>query len=286
MFFCKKKMEKNKNDSTKNNEGKTNLKKEEKNDENSKIYTCNKCLIVPEITNMNYSENKISLKCPFHETQELLLNDYLNNNQNQVCNTCNKNIINNKFYCHQCKTILCSDCKSTHTNEHNLVDINEYNIKCQIHYDNKYLYYCYNCSSNLCEECHLNHDNEHNIIPLSNLSIKNDEMDYITNKNKEYEKIIQNYKNFISLNNILLDTYNIYCNNFYYMKNLRNIIRFMQTSDINKNIIDHMQNDLQKQNTILEKFNEEFETELKIDTSCLFKLEKYRWTSFVHPMSN
>ena len=72
-------MEKNKNDSSKNNEGKTNLKKEdEKNDkENSKIYTCNKCLIVPEITNMNFSENKISIKCPFHKTQELLLNDYL-----------------------------------------------------------------------------------------------------------------------------------------------------------------------------------------------------------------
>ena len=274
MFFCKKKMEKNKNDQTKNNEGKANLKKDdEKNDnEISKIYTCNKCLIVPEITNMNYSENKISIKCPFHKTQELSLNDYLSNNNkpNEVCNKCNKNISNENFYCHECKIILCSDCKNTHTNEHNLIDVNEYNIKCQIHNDNKYLYYCYNCSSNLCEICHLNHDNEHNIIPLSNLSIKIDEIDYITNKNKEYEKIIQNYKNYISLNNILLDTYKIHGNNFYYMKNLRNIIRFMQNSDINKNIIEHMQNDLQKQNTILEKFNEEFETGLKLDTKVVY----------------
>jgi Leucine-rich repeat (LRR) protein len=44
----------------------------------------------------------------------------------------------------------------------------------------------------------------------------------------------------------------------------------MQNSDINKNIIDHMQNDLQKQNRILEKFNEEFETELKIDTKVVY----------------
>jgi Leucine-rich repeat (LRR) protein len=44
----------------------------------------------------------------------------------------------------------------------------------------------------------------------------------------------------------------------------------MQNSDINKNIIAHMQNDLQKQNTILEKFNEEFETELKIDTKVVY----------------
>jgi len=273
MFFCKKKMEKNKKDLTKINEGNSTQKKEEKNDkENSKVYTCNKCLIVPEITNMNYSENKIYIKCPFHKTQELSLYDYLNdnNNQNQVCNACNKNISNNKFYCYECKKILCSDCKNIHTNEHNLVDINEYNIKCQIHYENKYLYYCSDCSSNLCETCHSNHDDGHHIVLLSNLSIKNDEIDYITNKNKEYEKIIQNYKNFISLNNILLDTYNIYNNNFYYFKNLKNIIRFLQNSDINKNIIEHMQNDLEKQNAILEKFNEEFETELKIDTKVVY----------------
>ena len=272
MFFCKKKMDKNKKGTNETNQEKN------KNSENglnnqlpAPIYTCINCLIVPEITNMNYPENKISIKCPFHEANELQLNDFLNNKSNQSCNICNKNILNNiSYFCYQCKNIICQDCKNMHSDEHNFINIKEYNIKCQIHYNKQYLYYCYNCSSNLCEECHVNHDNSHNIILLSNLSPKNEDIEYINKKNIEYNKIIENYKNYICLNNIILDTYKNYNNNYYYMKNIKNIIRFMQNSDINNNIINHMKNDLQKQNTILEKFNEEFETELKVDTNVVY----------------
>ena len=277
MFFCKKNKDKNKNENSK----KGNEKEKEINNPSQTqtiinlpppIYTCVNCSLIPEITDINYPDNRISIKCPFHKTNELLINDYLNNKINQLCNFCNKYTSNNNsiYYCYQCKKKICPECKETHAKEHNLINISEYNIKCQIHYDKKYLYYCYNCSSNLCEECNLKHDNEHNIILLSNNLLKIEEIDYITNKNAEYEKIIQNYKNYIYLNNLILDTYKTFSNNFYHIKNLKNIIRFLQNTDINNNIITSMQKDLEKQKAILEKFNEEYETELKIDTKVVY----------------
>jgi len=267
MFFFKKKMEKN-NISLKENE----KQNPEKTDISllQPIYTCDNCLIVPEINNINYNTNKITIKCPFHKIKELSINDYLNNKINQLCNICNNILNNNLYFCYQCKKAICSNCKDNHIKDHNIIILNEYNTKCQIHYNKNYMYYCYNCSSNLCEECHVNHDNCHNITPLSNLFLKNEEIEYINNKNIEYNKIIQNYKNYISLNNIIINTYKAYSNNFYYIKNIKNIIRFQQNSEINNNIINNMQKDLQKQNEILEKFNDEFETELKIDDKVIY----------------
>ena len=247
--------------------------KEINNDENktysTHIYTCNNCLILPEIINIDYSSDFIYLKCPFHNTKEIAIKEYLNNNSNRTCNICKK-LNNPSYYCYQCKKNICLKCRNSHTDEHNIIGINEFNIKCQIHHNKKYFYYCYNCSSNLCEECHLYHDNSHNISPISSLFPKIEEIDYITNKNIEYNKIIERYSNYIKLNNIILDTYKDFPNNFYYIKNLKNIIRFQQNSEINNNIINNLSKGLQKQNEILEKFNEEFGTELKIDNQVIY----------------
>ena len=270
MFFFRKKMEKNKNDiNTEKNTLNQNI-------ENYSLitssYFCCNCLVVPEINNINYFANKISIKCPFHKDKELSLNEYLNNEANKICSICNNN--SNKsiplYYCYQCKKIICIQCKKEHLNEHKLISINEYNIKCQIHYNKKYMYYCFNCSSNLCDDCHLYHDNNHNILLLSSILLENKEIDFIKNKNIEYSNIIQHYKNYISLNNLILDTYKNIPNNFYYIKNLKNIIRFQRNLDIINNSANKMQMDLQKQNDILEKFNKEFETELKIDNKVVY----------------
>ena len=264
-FFVKNEMEKNIKEKEKE---KNNINKDKINNF-SNIYTCNNCLIVPEINNINYSNDYISLKCPFHNTKEITIEEYLNENANRICSTCNKS--NNSFYyCYQCKKNICIVCKNSHINEHNLININEYNIKCQIHYNKRYLYYCYNCSSNLCEECHLYHDNNHNITLLSSLFPKNEELDYITNKNIDYNRIIEKYSNYIKLNNLILYTYKNFSYNFYYIKNLKNIIRYQKNLDINNNIINNLTEDLEKQNKILENFNEEFETELTKDTQVIY----------------
>ena len=83
MFFFKKIMEKNKNN-VNMEENKSN-----QNIENYSLtyssYFCNNCLIVPEIINVNYFTNKISIKCPFHKDKELSINEYLNNKANKTC---------------------------------------------------------------------------------------------------------------------------------------------------------------------------------------------------------
>jgi Leucine-rich repeat (LRR) protein len=110
----------------------------------------------------------------------------------------------------------------------------------------------------------------HNIIPLSNIFLKEEELDYIKNKNEKYEKIIKMYQNYLTLNNFILDSYNNFKNNYYYIKNVKNLIRYIYNDELNNNSITTVQKDLQKQNEILEKFNSEYDTEYTLDTDVIY----------------
>lgn len=272
-MICQKRGNKNQNASSYNNI-KQNIPEvnNEKLENQKEVYRCPNCLIVPEITNINYSENKILLECPFHKDNLLDINDYLNTLDFNLCQICDNKILlkDISYYCNQCKKIICINCQTKHQRDHFLINLNEYNIKCQIHYGNNYEYYCYNCSSNLCQTCFDNHDNMHNIIPLINMYPKKEDLDFIYRKNEEYNKMIQIYQNYISLNNLIIDTYNNFKNNFYYMKNIKNLIRFLKNSEINNNTINTTQKNLEQQSSILEKFNSEFETELTLDSDVIY----------------
>ena len=249
-----------------NNEEKIDDKKEA-----YEVYRCPKCLIVPEITNINYTQNKILLECPFHKNNLMDINDYLNSLKFILCSECNLKISSKEisYYCITCKKIICLNCQKNHPKEHNIINLNEYNIKCQIHYNN-YEYYCLNCSSNLCQICFDNHDNKHNIIPLSKFFLKKEELDYVINQNEKYEKIIKMYQNYLALNNLILDTYNNFKNNFYYIKNIKNLIRYIYNEELNNSEISTTQKNLLKQNEILEKFNSEYDTEYNLDTEVIY----------------
>ena len=272
-MICQKRRNKNQNASSYNNI-KQNIPEvnNEKLENQKEVYRCPNCLIVPEITNINYSENKILLECPFHKDNLLDINDYLNSLDFNLCQICDNKILSKdiSYYCNQCKKIICINCQTKHQRDHFLINLNEYNVKCQIHYGNNYEYYCYNCSSNLCQTCFDNHDNLHNIIPLLNMYPKKEELDFIYRKNEEYSKMIQIYQNYISLNNLIIDTYNNFKNNFYYLKNIKNLMRFLKNSEINNNIINTTQKNLEQQSSILEKFNSEFETELTLDSDVIY----------------
>ena len=244
----------------------------ENNNIQKEVYKCPNCLIVPEISYINYTKNKLLLECPFHKCQSMQIKDYLDSLKFNFCETCHKKISSNaiSYYCYQCKNILCLNCENNHQKDHNMINIDEYNIKCQIHYKNNYEYYCYNCSSNLCGTCFNNHDNNHNIIPLSNIFPQKDEIDFILNKNNEYNKIIQAYQNLISLNNLIIDTYNKYKNNFYYIKNIKNLIRFIKTEEQSAKMNFDVQKNLEEQISILEKFNNEFDIELTLDSDTIY----------------
>ena len=235
-------------------------------------YRCPECLIVPEIQYINYSSNKLLLDCPFHKCTFIEIKDFINPITNSICQVCNSKFLSSEisYHCQQCKKIICKNCQNNHSKEHNIININEYNIMCQIHFGKQYDYYCYDCSSNLCEICFNNHDNKHNIIPLSNLFLKKEDLDFIYNKNEEYNKIIQIYQNYISLNNLLLNTYNNYKNNFYYIKNIKNIIRFIENTELSNKKIKELQDNYQFQLKILEQFNSQFETELTLDSDTIY----------------
>ena len=249
-----------------NNEEKIDNKKEA-----YEVYRCPKCLIVPEIKNINYPQNKILLECPFHNNNLMDINDYLNSLKFNLCSECNLKISSkeNSYYCYTCKKIICLNCQKNHQKDHNIINLNEYNIKCQLHYNN-YEYYCLNCSSNLCQICFDNHDDKHNIIPLSKFLLKKEDLDYVINQNEKYEKIIKMYQNYLSLNNLILDTYNNFKNNFYYIKNIKNLIRYIYNEELNNSEISTTQKNLLKQNEILEKFNSEYDTEYTLDTEVIY----------------
>ena len=273
-MICQKGKKGNQNMSLYNNDLKQNnlAVNDEKPKNQKEVYRCPNCLIVPEITNINYPENKILIECPFHEDNSMDINDYLNSLNFNLCQLCNNKILSKdiSYYCNHCKKIICIYCQKNHSKDHCMINLNEYNIKCQIHYGNNYEYYCYNCFSNLCKTCFDNHDNTHNIIPLSNMYPEKEELDFIYKKNGEYNKMIQMYQNYISLNNLIIDTYNNFKNNFCYMKNIKNLIRFLKNSEINNNIINATQKNLEQQSSILEKFNFEFETELTLDSDVIY----------------
>ena len=237
-----------------------------------KVYRCPYCSTIPELLNINFFENKITLKCPFHKEITININDYLSLLNFSICQECNLKILSEEksFHCYNCKTDICFKCKNIHSKEHNVIDLNEYNIKCKVHYNKIYDYYCANCSSNLCETCFNNHDEKHNIIPLSNIFLKKDEMDYISNKNEEYNKIIQMYQNYINLNNLILDTYNNFKNNLYYIKNIKYLIRSLKNSELNNDKIKAYQNNIEKQFIILERFNFDCKTELTLDSDVIY----------------
>ena len=268
MLLCPEKVRKN--------EQNNNLSDLSNNNENPNIqketYKCPNCLIVPEITNINYIASEILLQCPFHKEKSMSINDYLNSLKDNICQKCYTKILSNELslYCYHCKNILCRKCSSSHQNDHNLVNINEYNIKCQIHHNKNYEYYCYNCSSNLCEICFNNHDDKHNIIPLSNIFPQKEEIEYIHNINKEYKKIIQTYENIISLNNLIIDTYTNYKNNFYYIKNIKTLIRFNKNIESSSKMDFETQKNIQEQIAIIEKFNEKFGSELNLDSDTIY----------------
>lgn len=202
-------------------------------------FACDLCNSIPKLTEIT-NKNKIIFKCPnkLHGQREILIDEYLNkiikyNKNNYECEICDNKVQkyypNNKFkYCYNCKKIICYECIKKHNNKHKIINNDEYNIKCNEHYNEKYEYYCIKCDKNLCLKCYNEHyDDPHKklCLSLSKLKVKEDEIEYLKNKNKEYNEIIKNYMNLIKLNNIIINSYEKYKNNYYNIYNITNIIQ-------------------------------------------------------------
>ena len=82
----------------------------------------------------------------------------------QNCNNSNKNesYQNTFFRCLSCKINLCPLCRSSHDKTHSIIDYEQKNYICDLHYEG-YSSYCKDCKKDICLICEKNHD-KHKII--------------------------------------------------------------------------------------------------------------------------
>jgi hypothetical protein len=124
-------------------------------------YTCNKCNSIPEITDIDFCNNIMKIKCPNHPNEKKSLEDFINeslkhNYYFSVCNICNDVQKNNESvfkYCYDCKKIICNKCYLNHDKQHNLTNQNEFKNKCEDHFNQTYTSFCCDCKKNICTEC-------------------------------------------------------------------------------------------------------------------------------------
>ena len=154
---------------------------------------------------MEVNDYKIRLKnCINKHDKNILIEEFENsqliNLSKIICNNCNINNMgdtyNNKFYrCLNCKMDICPLCYKNHNKEHKIINYDERNNICDIHYeynDN----YCIDCNRNICIKCFENHNN-HKIEYFGKLYISEEKIkeedkelrDIIDKMNEEIENI-------------------------------------------------------------------------------------------------
>lgn len=133
--------------------------------ENNQNIVKSKEIICPECgenIRINLKDYKISLyECKNnHKIDNMLFNDFANSQKIDyskiLCSACkkDKNILyNKKFYkCNSCGIILCKKCKKKHNENHNIINYDKKNYKCEVH-NERYSSYCKTCNKNLCILC-------------------------------------------------------------------------------------------------------------------------------------
>ena len=212
----------------------------QKNLKKSKYIICPKC---QESALMEIEDFKIAFNCiNEHKTEGILFSE-LENTQNideskiicELCENSNKSItFNNKFYrCLICQKNMCPICKNAHDKTHKIIDYDEKDFICNLHYD-LYNSFCNQCNKNICLLCEKDHK-EHKILSFSEII---PETQKINDNMKELkiiiDKVKNNIKDIILILNKFMDQleifYKIYDNIFknYEYKN-RNAFNLLNT---------------------------------------------------------
>ena len=247
----------------------------------SKHIICPECL---ENARMKIEDYKIKIyECDNgHERNNILLKEYESLQKIDeskincdLCGTKKANSYNNEFYrCNSCKINLCPLCKSTHTKEHNCVNFDEKNYKCEKHKNENYNSYCKICKKNLCMLCeseHLKHKKISfgEILPKKENKIK---------ESKDLRQLIDSYKTNIKefkdkIDNILntinegFEFYYKICNNIIdnYDNTQRNYQILQNINEINYEFIKKDISEIIKENNFSKKLNIILQTYDKIN---------------------
>ena len=197
-----------------------------------------------------------------HQINNIPLKDYEKSqtiNQEDIkCDLCyikNKsNTPNNEFYfCNTCSKSICPSCKSTHDENHIIINYEDKNYLCRKHNNEQFFKYCETCKEDICIQC-INEDEHkgHNFIDFEKIFIKNDELlksvedlnDTIENfKHKIdiikdiFDRMINTFDLYYKINKDIINNYNINNKrNYYKLQNLKYL------KNNNKEIINYINN--------------------------------------------
>ena len=128
------------------------------------------------------------------------------------------NTHNNEFHrCITCNKNLCPLCKSTHNNNHKIIEYDNINYICNLQSET-FTRYCFDCKKNICMACEIEHRGHKGINLGEMLLNENNNLkefkEYIDKLNKEIIDIIKKLENIMTNMEIYYKiNYNIINNN-------------------------------------------------------------------------
>lgn len=249
---------------------------------------CPFCKKIPEILNVHGDNGHVELKCNYHGVIEISIQDYYQMTKDSLytyfktqCCICNRiqGTQENMFqYCYHCKKDLCPDCvknfnlKELDHRRHHLdscIPVNEKNHRCLEHFKSDIVDFCMDCQENVCESEKIERHRGHNKISL--LQFSKDIIKYqkiIKQKNKILSDIIR-------FNNIILNTYDKFKDNYYHIISLINVGKSIELENQrNSKELDVMIHGLEKshkaQQQAIKSLQDKFLIDLKGNESKLF----------------
>ena len=244
-------------------------------------YTCINCNQLPEIININFLIHSITLQCPIHNIYDISITDYLQAMKKKFkCNLCQS--IDSLEYCYNCDLIFCFNCisnKKLHNQNHFTVNMIDFPIKCNSHFNEYYSNFCTDCKKNLCNKClsenknHINHNLLNYDVKIKNL-LSPDDLNKINRDVAEYENIlsVEKYSDLLTLNFLLINSYMKYKQNYLYTYNLKIYSNIL--SDTNNLNILRFKN-LEQQKKCLNDFNRKCGTNYNKNESNIKLLGKH-----------
>ena len=196
------------------------------------------CPYCKENIKMDIKDYKINLyECKNgHKFENILLNEFeetqnidLSNIICDICKTNNKSkTFNNIFYkCLTCNKNVCPLCKSSHEEQHKIIDYDDKYYICEMHNEN-YISYCEQCNLNLCIQCE-GHKNHKRIFYSDILPKKEQLLNKRYKLNDKIYLINNNIKMIITILNEVMNNIN-----YYYMIN-ESLINNYDDSNKNRN---------------------------------------------------
>ena len=242
-------------------------------------YLCPFCDKIPEILNIHSDNGHIELKCKLHGLISLTLKDYLEKMKDNLftyyktkCFNCNKeqNNKDNMFkYCYYCKVDFCEDClnnfhqaKKDHRRNHLdvCIPVNAKNHKCLEHFNSDIISFCMDCQENICEKESSTKHRGHEKINFTKYEKDiNKYMSFIKAKNKLLGDII-------NFNNIILNSYENFQNNYFHIQSLINIGKTIEREYQRKSKeLDIMISGLEKRHKIQKEAIKSLKVQFEID---------------------